>query len=539
MAWNFKMFIEARRRLPVTALAAALACAACAACAAEETSEEDLTSASAKERRISWSSFVYVAPGSGDDVIRAAIQKQVKSAIGAFRKPEIAIQDRDALSNLDPAKWIKDELEVVGADQKVTGKILRVRYNYSDVALIRLKNTAVEQPIALLFGDYVAKAAAIKPKCSDDQGSAPDSLWFHYTPQMPSCAAAIAAETAAINSASKGIDPARQLSSADANRDFVNIRAKLLAVAAPPPKFPEYDRLWGFGTTRTLLVAYAFFGVDEDIANPDDVSAVEHFRFLRTLIARYPTLAVTKTDPGIMLLDFDIAGKKYVATYKEVCDWIVDGTGFPAAASTPALRLTLRQQAVAHWGERWIYWELPVTVKVGASSRPMTLQLRSYWGYEDGKPEWRQAARWRYLEAFWHGDVFMYQGHSHFGHGPLEPTGYTSSNFPNRYQVMLINSCVSFNYYDVDFVKMHPGGTANLDIVVNGLPAYWTKMGEATANLLIGLTDGAGKSWQQVLAGMTVKSSWAPGGHDPMRAVNGELDNVFSPTKTPIQVQPR
>ncbi|MBM4343469.1 MAG: hypothetical protein FJ100_08840 [Deltaproteobacteria bacterium] len=523
----------------VLALAVVSLCAT--ACATDVGSgEDDLTSASGAEKKVTWQSFVYVPVGSPDAVVAKAIQKQVKSAIGAFRAPEIGIQDRDALSSLNPTGWVRDEVEVVdAANPAAKDKLTRVRYTYSDTAIVRKKNTALEQQIPLLFGDYVAKFAAVKPPCSDDQKTEADSMWYHYTPQLASCKKAFADEVAKINAASKGLDPTRQIASADAERNFVLVRAKFTAVKAPPVKYPEYDKLWGVGTSRTLLVAYAFFGVDNDVQDPNDVSAVEHFRFLRTLLARYPQMAVTKTEPFAMLLDFDLGGPKYVATYPEVCDWVVDNSGFPAAAATQTLRDSLRKQAVQHFAERWVYWDLPVTATFAGKARNMTLQVRSYWGYEDGKPEWRQAATWRYLEAFWHGDVFLYQGHSHFGHGPLEPVNYATKNFADRYQVMLVNSCVSFNYYDVDFLKMHPGGTAKLDVVVNGLPAFWTKMGEASANYLIGLTDGTAKSWTQLLTAMIVKPSWAPTGYDPLRAVNGELDNVYDPKMTPMSVVPR
>jgi hypothetical protein len=203
---------------------------------------------------------------------------------------------------------------------------------------------------------------------------------------------------------------------------------------------------------------------------------------------------------------------------------------------TPADRDSLRKQVVERFAERTVVWSAPATVALGAQTRTMTLEIRTFWGYEDGSAEYRQKARWRYLEAFWHGDIFLYQGHSHFGHGPLEPTAYNSGNFPNRYQVMLVNSCVSFNYYDVDFLKMHPGGSKNLDVVVNGLPAYWTNMGEASANYLVSLVDGQNKSWIALLQSMVVKPSWQPSGYDPMRAVNGELDNSFNAAKTPLKV---
>jgi hypothetical protein len=54
-------------------------------------------------------------------------------------------------------------------------------------------------------------------------------------------------------------------------------------------------------------------------------------------------------------------------------------------------------------------------------------------------------------------------------------------------------------------------------------------MGQASANYVIGLVDGKNRSWQSILQGMTVKPAWAPAGYDPLRAVNGEVDNTFDP----------
>jgi hypothetical protein len=35
---------------------------------------------------------------------------------------------------------------------------------------------------------------------------------------------------------------------------------------------------------------------------------------------------------------------------------------------------------------------------------------------------------------------------------------------------------------------------------------------------------------------MAVQTGWSKVPYDPLRAVNGELDNVFSPIKTPLKV---
>jgi hypothetical protein len=55
----------------------------------------------------------------------------------------------------------------------------------------------------------------------------------------------------------------------------------------------------------------------------------------------------------------------------------------------------------------------------------MTIEIRTWHGWEDGSDDIRLHARWRYLEAFWNADIFAYTGHSHFGHGPLEPWEYS------------------------------------------------------------------------------------------------------------------
>ena len=79
---------------------------------------------------------------------------------------------------------------------------------------------------------------------------------------------------------------------------------------------------------------------------------------------------------------------------------------------------------------------------------------------------------------------------------------------------MLVNSCLSFNYYDEDFLAMHPGGSAQLDVVVNGLAAYWRGMGQASGSYIASLVDGGDHSWRDVLTSMRVDLPWqaAPSG---------------------------
>jgi hypothetical protein len=526
------------RTLPLLLLALA-GCAGVGPTTGSQTDE--LTSVGGTPKKIDWDAFVYVDPSANDDTIKWTIRRQVKSSLGALRERTIGIADRDARSNLDPAGWTREPLDVVDPQGgSVVRRLLRVRYHYTDTALVgKTADPGASLSFTLLAGDYTQPAAAqaLQPACVDEPTDA-DSLWYHYAPRRSACARLITTENNAIAADQSRLGPApARIPISDAERRFQTVRATLAPIAAAPVKYPEYDRLWGFGSDREKVVVYTFVGLDKS-ASPDDISAVEYQRLLRTLRARFPQLRVVETQPFAMLLDFWVGGRKLDGvTWDDAARWIVERTGYPT--SDPAEQASLRQQVAERFAERFIVWQMPVTASRGGESREMTVEIRSFWGSEDGDPDSRQRATWRYLEAFWHGDVFSYTGHSHFGHGPLEPTAYSRWNFPERYQVMLVNSCLSYNYYDLDFIEMHPNGSPDLDIVMNGLPAWWSGMGESSAKYLIGLLDGENKSWTQLLDGMRVNDPWGRAGYEPMRGVNGELDNTFDPAHGTIAITAR
>ena len=60
--------------------------------------------------------------------------------------------------------------------------------------------------------------------------------------------------------------------------------------------------------------------------------------------------------------------------------------------------------------------------------------------------------------------------------------------------------------------------------------------GNPSANYVVGVLSG-GKSWSQVLSSMVVNLPWQSS-YDPMRAVNGEIGNVFNPTAGAITISP-
>jgi hypothetical protein len=492
------------------------------------------SSASGTVKRIDWDAYVFVATGSSDRDAQDAVRREVKSAIGAlWHGPQVSLRDRDARSNVDASKFRRETLAIAAADGSLRGTIDRVRYHYTDLALVANGTTQSSLPVTLLVGDYASRLDELKPECSDDQTTDGDSLWYHYDPTMSSCGNAVQSEAQAIAAASAQL-AAGQIADADTQRRFLTVTATLSSVGPQPITYPEYADLFGFGSDRQKVVVYSLFGVAAEPAdNPDvhDPGFVETLRYVRTLRAQIPQLQVVDTQPFAMLLDFTVDGQLlHGVTYEDVANWVVDGTGWPAAVGSDAgKQAALLAQVQEKFLERWIVWQVPVQVTRGDESRRMIIEVHLYYGREDGRPEYRQVAEWRYLEAFWYSDIFSYSGHSHFGHGPLEPFDYNPGNFPARYQVFLFNSCLSYNYYDVDFLEMHSG--AGLNVVSNGLPAYWDHIGESTAKYVLGLAAGGNLSFVDILRSMQVAIPGWSDHYEPMRIVTGDTHNRFDPAQ--------
>lgn len=500
----------------------------------------NLTGITGAERGIHFKSYVYVSAKASDDEIKTAIARQAKTAIGALREPMVALNDRGAQNSLDPATWTRLVLNIVAParPEVVLGQTLRVDFSYNERAAVTdslAGRSAID--FVMLADDYATHDTVLKSDCTDDPTTETDSLWYHYMPQQSACVSRIQAENTAIQAEAIALGRVPgTVGPKEAGRWFMPITAQLDAPKLPGRQFsPEYNRLFGLGTDKDKLVVYAFFGVNADQTDPDDYLAQEAMKFFRTMLTAQPNFRPVHTDPFEYLLDITVDGTKLTGvTYAQMFHWLLDQTDYPATVAGNATKiLALRRQALAKFTERWIYWDLPITVQGSGLTQNLTVEVRSFYGYEDGSADARQHAQWRYQEAFWHGDVFLYNGHSHFGHGPLEPTLYSASNFNDRYQIMLVNSCISFNYYHQDFLNMKPGGAKNLEVVVNGLPSWIDEGGVATAHLLTGLLDGKQHTYVELLNGMRVNVPGYPG-YDPMRVVDGELDNVFAQSATPL-----
>jgi hypothetical protein len=531
----------------VVAVAGVLGCSAHGSDDGAVSTEQDLTSLVGEERGIHFDGEVMVPVGAADDHIAWTIARQVKTALGALRGEEVSLNDRDADNAKDPAKWTVSPVEVVDPSDPTTiqRELWRVRYRYDDRAVVTDDlHGASTVSFVMLSGDYAAHADDLRTYCSDDRDADTDSLWYHFEPQRYSCRQQIDAERTEIadERSALGDDPGL-MGPTEAGRWFLPVTAGLDPAQVPAEEaYPEYHRLFDLAGQRGELIIYAYLGVDgygpEAPYDPNDILAREAMKFYRAVLRGQPNFRPVHTAPFAWLLDVYVHDRKVEGvTYDQMLTWVIDDTDYPPeAAGDRAAKDDLRRQALAKFAERWIYWDLPIEVTQGDATKRIKVQLRSYFGREDGDPTVRQRAQWRYLEAFWHGDVFLYSGHSHFGHGPLDPGLYGSHNFNERYQIMLVNSCISFNYYSQDFIDMKPGGSQNLEVVVNGLPSYVRDGGVSTAALLLGLLSPTPKSYRQLLDDMQVDLGWWGPNYDPMRVVDGELDNDFSQAAEPLSV---
>ena len=102
-------------------------------------------------------------------------------------------------------------------------------------------------------------------------------------------------------------------------------------------------------------------------------------------------------------------------------------------------------------------------------------------------------------------------------------------HFPASYRIFCIDGCISYNYYEKDYLPRKSGGTKNLDLITNGLEAPSYRSGYALGKFSAKLIDGSFPSYVDLLK--------AAAATDPMRVVDGEVDNVWAPAKTPMTVR--
>jgi len=540
------MRIVTHRSLLALALAATLTSLGCAVetPADVDSQDEDLTSLTALARTLQFAGYVYVDTFASDATILQAMRKQTQSAFGALREANVGVNSRE-LKDIDFSTAVKVPVDVV--DPKTPGsgtkKMLRVSYKYTDTALVP-KSMAKRSSIALglLFGNYWSQNTKILKECTSNDKHAQEfasSIWYVFNPAISSCKAAMTAEQKKINADKKLLKiPTKQVPLSEVNRLYLPVTMKLTGDKTNKGlSYPEYDKLFTGGVQKGKLVINMVNGLMADWAdgqqhdpNEDDGYPM-WFEGLREIFSARPGLTLVKIEPKEDLSTFTIGTKKVTGVkFTDIMKWELDGVGFPSNITSYDERKQLRVSAANKLLKHWLTFEVPVKVKIGtATAKTFTIQLNTYFGADSDYTPHKKAIKT--------GDVFIYNGHSYIGYGPLDPKNFSSSDFPSTYQIMFINGCVSFNYYEKDYFPLKAGGTKTLDLVTNGLESWVNESGPAMGRFVGTLINGKMASYKQLLEASQFTDFGYSWGMDALRVVDGELDNTYSPAKKPIIIK--
>ena len=147
------------RRIPLLALltlsAATMACTATDE-SGTEGDEEDLTSLTARSRKLEFAGYVYVDENTSDSAIVAEVKKQTQSAFGALREANVGVNSRE-LKDVDPATFLKTPVTVVDrANPSAPPKrMTKVAYTFTDDAVVPIP-MAQRSAISLVLISWTA-----------------------------------------------------------------------------------------------------------------------------------------------------------------------------------------------------------------------------------------------------------------------------------------------------------------------------------------------------------------------------------------------
>ena len=531
--------------LRVPALLALAGFTACAATRATDEGEVDeakidneLTSNTALARTLKFQGVVYVATdATGADIV-AAVHHQTQSAFGALRTAKVGVNSRE-LKDIDVKSFVKTKVAVVDAANPTAAAqpMLRVKYTYTDTALVpktMARRSAIS--LAMLGTDYESHTDRVLAECTAGDKEAHEflgSIWYVFDPSQSTCAPAIAREQKQIDADRKKLkSPTTQVTRSEVDRLYVPMTVSLTGDKTNKgTSWPEYDRLFKGGVQPGKLVIGMVSGKMDDWAagehhdTIDDVGYDMWMRGLREIRARRPELALVSIEGGADLTRLDVGAVHLTGvTFDDLLAMELDGT-FPASvpgSSQRDVRVAIGNALFQHW----LRFEAPMQVTAGATTRPLTIELDTYFGAETDPTPHKRAIK--------NSDVFVYNGHSYIGYGPLDPSNFRASDFPSSYQIMFVNGCVSFNYYEKDYFTLKSGGTRNLELVTNGLESWVDGSGPAMGRFVGSLIDGKQESYAQLLTAAQFTDFGYDWGMDALRVVDGELDNVYTPSKTPL-----
>ena len=522
-------------RLALGALFATSA-AASAACSSQvddaDSGDSDLTSVTARSRSLEFVGKVYVDPSADDATIMSTVRAQAQTAFGPLRTTDIAVNSRE-LKDIDASTFKKRAVKVIdtsnandsGAD------MLEVTYTYRDDAVVAKRyatRTTVDEVV--MNPSYRSQTQRVLTECTQNDSEAQEfvsSIWYVFEPTVPSCVAAIEKEQQAVDAARAKLRDPTQVTKAETDRLYLPITVKLGADKTNQGlSYPEYHRLYAGGVQPGKMVISLVYGLidhDHSAGVAADFNWGELMTNVSEVVDAQAGWAFGTSPDGVDLSTFTLASGKTIANASPK-DLAHVHDGSDSLGLTDADRADLDKQFAERIYTKWIAIDRPVRVKIGdGAEQDFTIEMLVYFGAEsDGAP---------HHYAIKNSDVFLYNGHSYIGYGPLDPSNFTADDFPQSYQILWIDGCVSYNYYEKDYFPLKQGGTKNLELVTNGIEAPSWRSGHAMGQFVITLLNGQAASYRDLL--VSAQDT------DPLRVVDGEVDNEYTPQRFPITVRSR
>jgi hypothetical protein len=511
-------------------LATTAACTSDSAADGTTGDEDDLTSLTARSRTLEFVGTVYVDAGASAATILSAVRSQSQTAFGPMRTSEIAVNSRE-LKEVDEKTFVKRNVKVI--DPSVAsdaGKdMIEVKYTYRDNAVVGLRYTRrTTANLAVMNPGYRSQLDRILKECTPNDSHARDflsSAWYVFEPSLGSCQEAMKAEQTKVAADRKLLkDKKNQVAKSDVDRLYLPITARLgTDKTNRGASFPEYARLYQGGVQPNKLVVSLIFGNIDHDAKGGPSSDFNWGELMTTLEEVMPVSG----QPAVDLASFTLKSGKKVDK-ASVKDLVALHSGNSALQIPFADKDDLEKQFSTRIFKKWLGLERTVSVKEGtAPARDVAIQFLVYFGMDsEGAP---------HHFATKNSDVFLYNGHSQIGFGPLDPKNFTTDDFSKSYQILWIDGCVSYNYYEKDYIPLKQGGTKNLDLITNAVESPSFRSGHAMGQWLNVLLNGKGASYKDLL--VAARDTDGPG--ESLRVVDGEVDNDFTPAKFPMTITPR
>jgi hypothetical protein len=508
--------------------------AACSSSGGDDgvSGEEDLTSISARSRSLRFTGVVYVADGASQESILQTVRAQTQTAFGALRTSEMAVNSRE-LKEVDARTFRTRKVTAVDPSRPGdAGKpMLEVRYTYRDMAVVPVSMaTRSSVALALMGPNYRAQTQRILRECTPNDKHAQEfssTIWYVFEPSLSQCQTAMRAEQDKIDAdRQKLTDKKNQVALSEVERLYLPMTAFLGSDRTNRgDSFPEYDRLYRGGVVPGKLVVSMVNGLidHETHANvTDDSGFGEWIDTLKEVMDEHPgKFKLVKTEPEVDLFHYTVGSKQVTLTFDDIIKWKAEFGSLGQGLSFDEQK-QLAGELGARVNQKWLTFEMPVKVTIGDEpERDVGVQILTFFGSGSGTGPFKHAIK--------NSDVFLYNGHSFIGFGPLDPRNFTKADFPASYQILFIDGCVSYNYYHKDYIPLKEGGIANLDLVTNGLEAPSFRSGFALGRFIATLINGKQESYISLLR--------SADDTDALRVVDGELGNKYKPSVTPIRVR--